>query len=284
MKKIVLISSIMILLLSLTACVNDVERKKGEQDVRDGKKLITAYAKKTYGKSAKASKFRPYYVRVDRGSTVPNFDEAASGCVKATVSVENTNFEILYNLATGAVVTNRNIGALKDSFCTYANDILQSVNIIDCATEIYSKERKPYILNFIKPDITTYKELISTDEYDVKITFRSIKSDYEKIAKDEWETFTSLFYESDAKISILFVNYKDEEAYKAETDKNLYARDHYFDLIEYNQYGPVHYSVPEDKAKNAKNIIYADSRYVVELTDDKWSNLLLYERRVRDKH
>jgi hypothetical protein len=272
----------MILLLSFTACVSDVERKKGEQDVSDGKKLINEYVKKTFGENAKASEFKPYYVRVDRGSTVPNFEEAASGCVKATVSDKNTKFEILYNLVTGDVLTNQNIGSIKDSFCTYANDVLQSVNIIDCSIETYAKDRKPYVLNFIKPDIKNCKELISTGEYDVKITFRSIKSDYQKIVKDKWETFTSLLNESDTKISILFVNYKDEEAYKAETGQYIF--NHYFDSIDYDEYGPNYYSIAQEKSKNAKNIIYSDSRYVIDLKDNKWSNLILYERRESQNH
>ena len=98
MKKIISICLFFLLTLSLTACVSSGEKEKGKEDVNKGKKLIREYVKETYGDNAKVSDLTPYFIARD-SSAVPDVNRYARGYVKAKVTTDNKDFDILYKCA-----------------------------------------------------------------------------------------------------------------------------------------------------------------------------------------
>lgn len=251
MKKIRLFSYMILLLLSLTACISDAERQNGKEAVKEGKKLIREYVSETYGKSAKASDFKPCYVYERYDSTVPNLNKIASGYVKATIAVNDTKFDILYNIHNDEVLTKEHIGTVQESFSTYADGILQSGNIIDCKMTLYSMLKEDdYLSGFIAPDIMNYKDLVATGEYVINLTFRCINPDFDSITEEKWKQLISQLYsvKTDSQVNMLFVNYKNEEEFKAEAEKDYFA---------YHDADSPYYAT-EEAAQHAENILYMD--------------------------
>lgn len=258
MKKIIGIGCILILMLSLTACISDDERDKGKENVKVGQKLIKEYVRETYGKKAKVSDLKPIYKRGKYDSTVPSFTKIASGFVKATVTTKDSKFDILYNVNTKNVLTQENISAVQDSFLTYANDVLQSGNLVDCEMILYSEKIDDhYISSFIEPDITTYEELIATGEYKIELTYRSINSDFDNISEENWQQLISSFSGegTEHKVYMLFVNYKDKESYKAEADQNYY------------RYIEKPYYETEEAIEYTKDILYINSEGFIQVVN-----------------
>lgn len=251
MKKIILIGYVLILVLSLTACISSEERARGKEQVRENKKIIKEYVRETYGKKAKASDFKTVFVWESSGSTVPNLSQIASGFVKATVSIGNTKFDIIYHVHTKEVLTNENIPAIQASFLSYANEVLQSANLVDCEMSISSHDMLlRNIPDFVKPEIKTYEEMLSSGDYTITLTCRSINSDFDNISEERWEQLIPPFSEEkeESNVYMIFVNYEDEEMYKAKLDK-----DYMFDIN-------TPYKNEREKLKEGtKDIIYVDS-------------------------
>ncbi len=226
MKRIGLVlAAILLTLFSLTACVSDEERRQGNADVRRGRELITDYVQEVYGKEAKAYDFKACYVLRRYDSVVPNFDKIASGYVKATVSVSNRVFDMIYHVNTREVLTKENIPAIQDEFLAYVNETLPPANFVDCKMRLYNRNiEDTYIEEFIKPDILTYKELIETGEYMLELTFRSTASDFDSITEQQWKKAIYPFngVRSGSQVHMLFVNYKDENGYKLEENTGYY--------------------------------------------------------------
>ncbi len=257
MKKITLFGFITLLLFSLTACISTEEREKGKEDLKKGEKLIREYVRETYGRKAKASDFKTCYAYERYDSTVPNFDKVASGFVKATVSTDDNEFDIIYNVHTDEVLTKENISAVMDSFLEYGKEKVKAAEFVDCKMELHSRKYEDtYISSFLMPGIKTYKELLESGEYSIRLTYRSIDSDYDGIKKEEWENVIASFQNTESHVMMLFVNFKEKEGFQTDT---IYD---YFDEIDYDTSidgSVLEYSISERALKNAKNIIYANN-------------------------
>lgn len=228
MKKVMLIGYVLILVLSLTACISSEERTKGKEQVRENKKIIKEFVRETYGKKAKATDFKTVFVWESRGSTVPNLSQIASGFVKAAVSIGDTKFDVIYHVHTKEVHTNENIPAIKATFLSYANEVLQSANLVDCEMSISSHDMLLHnIPDFVKPEIKTYEEMLSSGDYTITLTCRSINSDFDNISEERWEQLIPPFYDEEEKgtnVYMIYVNYEDEEGYKAKLNEDYMNR------------------------------------------------------------
>jgi hypothetical protein len=233
----------------LTACISEAERENGNEDLRKGKILIKEYVRETYGKKAKASDYETCYIRRDTGSTVPNFDKVSSGYVKATVSTDDEQFDILYNVYTNEVLSKENIDAIKESFCSYVNDeVLQIDNFNNIDMTIYSLNiSDPDISGYIEPSITNYRDLISSRNYTMELTFRYVDSDFDSITDEKWRKIIYSFIRDG--VDLIFVNYKDKESYEAQKDENYY---NYID-------SQTPYYETEEASTYTKDIIYINT-------------------------
>jgi hypothetical protein len=262
MKKLISICLLFLLTLSLTACVSSGEKEKGKEDVNKGKKLIREYVKETYGDNAKVSDLTPYFIARD-SSAVPDVNRYARGYVKATVTTDNKDFDILYNVWTNEVLTQENNTAIQDSFITYANDIIQTSNFVNCKMEVsLIGSEGNYISGFLKPDTKTCEEILSED-ISLTLTFRSVNSDFGVISQKEWSELMSSFLKknTEGKLFAVFVNYENEKGYEAGEDID------YFEEINYNT-SSVNY-INENAMIDVKNIIYADYHgYIQELRSE----------------
>lgn len=253
MKKIKVISCIIILLFLLTACVSDAEREKGKENLKEGKILIKEYVRNTYGEDAKASDFKEIYIRERYDSTVPNLNRIASGYVHAAVSIDDIKFEILYNVYTDEVLTNKNMGIIQNSFLSYVNDKLQLNNVIDCQISLYAKAMDvPHMSNFIEPDIMTYEELVSLDKYNIELTCRCINSDFDNITEQKWQQLLPPYVNetTECSVEIVVVNFEDEEGYEAEAEHD------FFEVIN----SEILYYASEEAKQYTKNIIYISQK------------------------
>lgn len=261
-KRLISICFLLLLTLSSTACVSSGEREKGNEDVKEGKKLIREYVKDTYGDKAKISDLTPYFIARD-SSAVPDINRYARGYVKATVTTDKKEFDILYNVRTDEVLTKEYNSAIQDSFITYANDIIQTANFVNCNMEVSLEGSEgSYISGFLRPDVKTCEDLLAED-ISLTLTFRSINSDFEVISQKEWSELMSSFLKNNAegKLFAVFVNYENEKSYEAGEDIN------YFEEINYNT-SSVDY-INEKAMLDVKNIIYADYHgYIQELRSE----------------
>jgi len=261
-RKIISICFLILLTLSLTACVSSGEREKGKEDVNQGKKLIREYVKETYGDKAKVSDLTPYFIARD-SSAVPDVNRYARGYVKATVSKDNKDFDILYNVWTNEVLTQEYNTAIQDSFITYANDIIQTANFVNCKMEVsLVGSEGNYISGFLKPEAKTCEDLLSED-ISLTLTFRSVNSDFGAISQKEWSELMSSFRKNntEGQLFAVFVNYEDEKGYEAGEEID------YFEEINYNT-SSVNY-INEKAMIDVKNIIYADYHgYIQELRSE----------------
>lgn len=260
MKKKIIISCVILLLLSLTACVSEAEGKKGNEDVSKGKKLINEYVKLTYGEDAKASDFEACYIDERYDSVVPNFNKIASGFVKATVSVDDNKFDMIYHVNTDEVLTKENIAVVQDSFFSYVNEKQLLNNLINCGMSIYSTEiDDPYISEYIEPDITNYQELVESGKHRISLVYRCINSDFEAITEEQWEELAAPFlnHETEGLVAMIFVNFIDEKGYEAEIDKDFH------DYFEYDVETP--YYATDKAAQNIKNVVYINQEGDVEV-------------------
>lgn len=258
MKKIVLLSYMLLLTLSLTACISAKEREKGDETVRNGKKYIKEYVRETYGKKARVTDLKPYYIRT-YSTAVPSLNKVATGYVQATVTIGDKEFDILYNIYFDEVLTKENIDVLEDSFNSYADSKLQTVHFNSCHINIsYFNQLDQCISGFLKPDITTYEELLSGGKYSIDLTYRTINSDFLSVTEEDWKElmhpFTNL--KTDCFFEFLFVNYKDEEGFNEETDENYFLDINYDSFKNYRSFI---YSKYESTTQYTKNIIYSNS-------------------------
>lgn len=261
-KKLISVGFLFLLTLSLTACVSSGEREKGKEDVNKGKKLIREYVKETYGDKAKVSDLTPYFIARD-SSAVPDVNLYARGYVKATVTTDNKDFDILYNVWTNEVLTQEYNTAIQDSFITYANDIIQTANFINCKMEVsLIGSEGNYISGFLKPDVKTCEGLLSED-ISLTLIFQAVNSDFGVISQKEWSELMSSFLKNntEGKLFAVFVNYENEKGYEAGEDID------YFEEINYNT-SSVNY-INEKAMIDVKNIIYADYHgYIQELRSE----------------
>ncbi len=246
-KKGLLLGCIILLMFSLTGCIDKEERAKGNEDLRKGRELVMEYVKDTYGNDAKVSDIDAFYIRRTYDSVIPSYAKMASGFLKATVSINDTNFDMLYHVNTGEVLTKANVPAIKEGFLTQVNKTLGTVNFKQCSMRIYTVDIKdPEIEQYISPDITTYQELLEAGGYVLELTFRSTAQDLP--AEEQWRKVNDLFTGEniETQVYLLFVNYKDEAGLKEEENTNYYSYTKHLDS----------YAEKEGAMKNIDNMVY----------------------------
>jgi hypothetical protein len=270
MKKIIHLTAIFIFMLSLIGCVSEEQKAEGKKELKIGKPLIKQYVKNTYGKKAKVTNIKPYYVRESSDSTVPNFQKIAAGYVKGTVSLSDTKFDMLYDIYRDEVLTKENIGAVEQSFCSYASDVLPFSRFVDCQMAVREKDVTDAadisLGGFLKPDTKTYRDLVANERRSVELIFQSIAGDLKQIPEEQWQQLLAPFQvadkdtETDASgddeltmgshVSMLFIDYKDKEAYEAQKDQN------YFNYID----STTPYYASDRPTPYVKSIVYGDYR------------------------
>lgn len=255
-------------MLSLIGCVSEKQKAEGKKELKIGKPLIKQYVKNTYGKKAKVTDIKPYYVRESHDSTVPSFQKIAAGYVKGKVSLSDTKFDMLYNIYRDEVLTKENIGAVEQSFCSYASDVLQFSHFVDCHMTLRQKDVQDAadisLGGFLKPDTKTYRDIVANERRSVELIFQAIDGDLQQIPEEKWRQLLEPFQVADKEtntdagtngglemgshVSMVFVDYKDEETYEAHKD---HSYSYYVDSTTPNY-------ASDKPAPFAKSIIYGD--------------------------
>lgn len=257
-------------MFSLMGCVSEEQKADGKKELKIGKPLIKQYVRNTYGKQAKLSNIEPYYVRERYDSTVPNFNKVAAGYVKGTVALSDTKFDMLYNIYRDEVLTKENIAAVEESFCSYASDVLQFNRFVDCQMAMREKDAQDAadisLGGFLKPETKTYRDLVVNERRSVELIFQSIAGNLQYIPEEKWRQLLEPFQvaaketetgasadgelEMGSHVSMVFVDYKDEEAYKAQKDQ------HYFYYID----STTPYYASDRPTPYVNNIVHGDYR------------------------
>ena len=230
MKKIIHLTAILLFLFSLMGCVSEEQKAEGKKELKLGKPLIKQYVRNTYGKKAKESNIKAFFVRERHDSTVPNFSKVAAGYVKGTVSLSDTKFDMLYNIYRDEALTKENIGDVEESFCSYAIEVLQFNRFVDCQMTIRQKDVEDAadisLGGFLKPETKTYRDIVANERRSVELIFQAIDGDLQQIPEGKWRQLLEPFQVADKEtntdaggdgglkmgshVSMLFIDFKDE--------------------------------------------------------------------------